>query len=109
MRNYRRAPDCALALVLKGIAGLLIIAGLVVIGVQTELERDVAAGQPHDQRSDGTSVAESPRIHEERQLRFTSTQGIPLNSVQTAPLEKGIAAGPSQIEVRAGPAPSRRD
>ena len=72
MRNFRREPACVLALMLKCVAGLLIIAGVALIGAQTDLSGDVAADRLHAQRHDSASLAHGKRLYEERRARFES-------------------------------------
>lgn len=74
MRDFRREPACALALILKCVAGLLIIAGLALIGAQTNVSGDVAADRLHAQRHDSASLAHGKRLYEERRARFGSPQ-----------------------------------
>lgn len=74
MGDFRREPACVLALILKCVAGLLIIAGVALIGAQTDLSRDAAPGMPQARRHDSASLAQSKRLHEERRARFESRQ-----------------------------------
>jgi len=74
MRDFRREPACALALILKCVAGLLIIAGVALIGAQTDVSGDVATERLHAQRHHSALLAHDRRLYEERRARFESRQ-----------------------------------
>ena len=73
---FKREPLTGAAIVLKCVAGLLVVAGLAIIGAQTDTTdaTATAANQLRPQRHEKASTAHSKTLYRERQARLAPTQ-----------------------------------
>jgi hypothetical protein len=109
MRDFRREPACALALILKCVAGLLIIAGVALIGAQSDLSGDVATERLQAQRHDSASLAHSRRLYEERRARFESRQNAAGAVMRSSLSNPANAASAPRTETRSETLPRASD
>ena len=72
---FKREPLTGAAVVVKCVAGLLIVAGLAVIGVRTDTTdaTATAANQPRSQGYEKASVAHGKTLYQERLMRMEPT------------------------------------
>jgi hypothetical protein len=78
---FKRETLTGAAIVLKCVAGLLVVAGLAVIEAQTDTSdaTATAASQLRSQKHEKASIAHSKTLYQERQTRLASTQaGLPV-------------------------------
>jgi len=86
---FNREPVIGAAVILKCVAGLLIVAGLAIVGAQTDtidVATTTAANQAR-QSHDRASVAHSRALYQERQTRLESAPpmvGIEIPSANAA-------------------------
>ena len=73
---FRREPLTGAAVVFKCVAGLLVVAGLAVVGAQTDTTdaTATAANQPRSQRYEKASIAHGKALYQERQTRLEPAQ-----------------------------------
>ena len=86
---FNREPVTGAAVILKCVAGLLVVAGLAIVGVQTDATdaTATAANQQRRQSPDKASVAHSKTLYLERQTRLGAVQtvvGIEIPSANAA-------------------------
>ena len=86
---FNREPVTGAAVILKCVAGLLVVAGLAIVGVQTDATdaTATAANQQRRQSPDKASVAHSKTLYLERQSRLGAAPtigGIELPSANAA-------------------------
>ncbi len=82
---FNREPVTGAAVILKCVAGLLVVAGLAIVGVQTDAtdETATAANQQRRQSQDKASVAHSKMLYQERQTRLEAAP--PIGSSKSIP------------------------
>jgi hypothetical protein len=75
---FNREPVTGAAVILKCVAGLLVVAGLAIVGVQTDATdaTATAANQQRRQSPDKASVAHSKTLYLERQTRLGAAQTV---------------------------------
>jgi len=86
---FNREPVTGTAVILKCVAGLLVVAGLAIVGVQTDVTdaTATAANQQRRQSQDKASIAHSKTLYMERQTRLGAAQtvvGIEIPSANAA-------------------------
>lgn len=89
IRQYRHEPVCVLGLMLKCIAGLLIIAGVALIGVQTNPDAQTVAHGLQQQRQDSASFKHGRTLQDEETARFAAQQngsGMAVRSSLSSPV-----------------------
>lgn len=71
-KAFKREPLTDAAVILKCVAGLLVVTGLAVIGAQTDTTdaTATAANQMRAQRKEKASIAHSKTLYQERQTRL---------------------------------------
>ena len=79
---FNREPVTGAAVILKCVAGLLVVAGLAIVGVQTDATdaTATAANQQRRQSQDKASVAHSKMLYQERQTRLEAAP--PIGSIE---------------------------
>ena len=79
---FNREPVTGAAVILKCVAGLLVVAGLAIVGVQTDATdaSATAANQQRRQSQDKASVAHSKMLYQERQTRLEAAP--PIGSIE---------------------------
>ena len=82
---FNREPVTGAAVILKCVAGLLVVAGLAIVGVQTDATdaTATAANQQRRQSQDKASVAHSKMLYQERQTRLEAAP--PIGSSKSIP------------------------
>jgi hypothetical protein len=75
---FNREPVMGVAVILKCIAGLAVVAGLAIVGVQTDATdaTATAANQQLRQSQDKASIAHSKMLYQERQTRLQAASPI---------------------------------
>jgi len=77
---FNREPVTGAAVILKCVAGLLVVAGLAIVGVQTDTTdasaTATAANQQRRQSQDKASIAHSKMLYQERQTRLQAASPI---------------------------------
>ena len=75
---FNREPVTGAAVILKCVAGLLVVAGLAIVGVQTDATdaTATAANQQRRQSQDKASIAHSKTLYMERQTRLGAAQTV---------------------------------
>ena len=95
---YNREPVTGAAVILKCVAGLLVVAGLAIVGVQTDATdatdaTATAANQQRRQSQDKASVAHSKMLYQERQTRLEAAP--PIGSIEI-PSTNAAESNPNQ-------------
>jgi hypothetical protein len=92
---FNREPVIGAAVILKCIAGLAVVAGLAIVGVQTDPTNatTIASNQQPRQSQDKASIAHSKVLYQERQKRL---QAAPPNVGIEIPSANAADGNPNQ-------------
>ena len=93
---FKREPLTGTAVILKCVAGLLVVAGLAIVGAQTDTTdaTTTATNQQRRQSHDKASVAHSRTLYQERQSRLESPP--PIAAIEIPSANAADAGSPTQ-------------
>ena len=99
---FNREPVTGAAVILKCVAGLLVVAGLAIVGVQTDATdaTATAANQQRRQSQDKASIAHSKMLYQERQTRLQAASPIVGIEIPSANAADGNTSEKSSLTQR---------